>query len=272
MKEFFKKNRAGIISGLLLSTITAIVVIECSRPRLLPIPLDTASVLISDLLNNSALYDLSTKYKIGGEFPDSLFNVHPDSSGIMLWFCKDDTNKDFFLELEYVKGYDSTKLPQFPVTNRLFRPLTTFPYPRTEKRDTATIKRIVKTSKYTSNAKLQTIDSATAIHYIKAFRKFQSPGGTPKFCKYNFCYIVKNYWLDDFRRTIGNKGYGRYYLGYEKTDAHGRPVPNKIRLILTGVDQYGASMVKGLRIPMGQSGATAIDPILQSSWPPPPWK
>lgn len=229
-------------------------------------PLDLAAKIMHVYLSKPEGRNLATNSQYGGEFPVDLFRPAinsscsvADSCGIALWFCIDPNSNDFYLALERdTWNYQYDRLPTFPRSNVLYKPVGRFKIPPGGLITENAIKGYVLGHNRVPNEPLQAIDSAEVIRGIKLFRsRFQN------WSRYNFSFIAENNRGDvaDCITAAGPAGYLRYYIGFEDS-VGGRVMPNKMRVILVSADRNGRNQAHGRK---------SEDPILQSSWPPPPY-
>jgi len=229
-------------------------------------PLDSAAILVSDMLLIPTLNKMANSFAAGGTFPARLFRVSPDSSGIILWYGFDPHSREVFLALEQLKNYDVANMPKYPTASKLVRSASIFTRTITSPVDRLSIKTQFQNERITDN-EVQSIDNATLRKRMNSFDSLLRTMPDGKGEKYNqylfsFFHDSRDGTFDNFLDQAGRNGYVRYYFGYDERDK-----PNRIRVILVAVDADGRNVTSinaGGRTNDEGDGVT-----LQKSWPPP---
>jgi hypothetical protein len=273
MEEFTEREKlirkkafiAGSLLGIALSAIVGVSTYFVKKSD--RYSLDNAAGIVVDLFKETDLKTAAKDYGIGGDFPVKIFrDIHDqcnskDSCGIALWFCFDKANKQLFVAAEATpQQYDYKRMPKYPA-GKTYRPVRIFPYPWTDY-DDAALKSYIKyeVNKPLLGQAVEISDSLVRI-YIDDFRT-----AFGKHSQYSFSFFAENAKneLDHCISQAEPNGFIRYYFGYQAQHPQSRrAMPNKIRVVLVAADQDGDNVVDG--------SARAVDPIVQSSWPPPPW-
>jgi hypothetical protein len=227
-----------------------------------PIPIEKAGELISDLLSNSnpKVTDI-TSYALGGTFPAKLLRVHPDSSGVLLWFCfKGGAKPELFLALEQLKQYDPANLPQLPINPNLTRPQNPFKNTNGTQHSPADLVTFLKNHSVKTNTSIP-IKNLLVKKYVESFDSLMNQildGNNKRYNDYNFSFFEENAAknLKTLVDQAGSNGFVRYYFGFDELEK-----PNRIRVILVSVNSAGKNITT-------INGQNAL--IVQKSWPPPP--
>lgn len=221
------------------------------------ISLDSASLLVSNILNIPALNKVVSSYALGGTFPVKSFRVLPENSGIILWSCvTEGKNPELFLALEQLKSYDTARLPKSPASQSLMRPQFLFKNAMTAPYTAASARKFIEGHTITKNGELP-ITNGEVVNGMDGFNLLM--GTMPeRYNKYPFSYFRESEdgTFKQFLDQAGENGFVRYYFGFNETEK-----VNLIRVILVAVDAAGKNITS-------INGGEAL--ILQRSWPPPP--
>ncbi len=251
-----------MISKTFLFFLLVNLMIPRDQPPTESIPIKEAGILVSGILNQPVLKKIPSTYTLGGTFPAKLFQLHPDSSAIILWFCfKGGAKPELFLALEQLKKYDSANLPIHPTSSKLSRPQIPFKDTNGTHNTPTEIERYIERHSITNNVSIP-IANALAQRYISSFDSLMNTmrdSQGVKYNKYPFSIFEENS-TRDLKRFVdqaGANGFVRYYFAFDDKEK-----PNRIRIVLVAVTAAGKNITK-----IGTADAL----ILEKSVPPPPY-
>lgn len=228
-----------------------------------------AAARISDFLHDPRRKALASSDGFSGYFEADYFKAiesacgSNENCGIRMWFCQDSVNNDLFLAIEKeVAVYDSGNLPTHPpVGATLYRSRPGGGYAQQTTDDHA-VTQFLRAAPNTRPLPAVRISRDEVVKGIDHFKKIWGQE-----CAYSLSFFAETN-ERDIRHCVeqaGTGGYFRYFIGYAMRDLNDVALPNRFRLILVATDSNGRARLKV------QSQKNPEDPILQSSWPPPPF-
>lgn len=234
--------------------------------------IEEAAKLSYTYLKHPELSKIFNSYSTGGTLPAKYFEIKYDSGGVLFWFCyKPGNNPELFLAMEQLEWYDTTRLPQKPISNFLKKSKNLFKYNGSTSSSKDVINYFVTHTESVNED--EDIPNALVQQYVNSFDSLMNAksDGKGKYCTYPFSFFdrrrdfedgkfVQSRDYEDFISQTPKNGFVRYYLGFDENDSS-----NRIRVILFSTDSSGRNITK--KRPSSKSNDALI---LQRSWPPPP--
>ncbi len=226
--------------------------------------LDEAVHLILAFLKEPKLKELALSEAIGGTVSrDAIKNEFGAIfNGSMGWYCRNQENNNYpKLFIAFEDGsYDVGKVPDFPTSETLLCPSSTFTYKGNDINEQAVLDMLL-TDQIPLAGNIR-IYKAEVMKFINQLP--DESDGIP----YNVfpCSFFEN--RGAVNRDIeefllhGSLVAVRYYFGYDTSYSHKKS--NRIRVIFVGVDSNGKNIIETGPI------TTVTSRLVQNSWPPPP--
>ncbi len=218
-----------------------------------------AETLVNSFVSDAILSQVAVNWALGGTIDKNHLQLPNPSTGVMAWFCLDQSTSGnylpFFLAFEKFSNFTTNPYPSQPANSNLYVAKSQFTYSPGEP-----VGDLLKTHKETlANPISEDLKNTEVVDLTNSFKQnFPMDSNNEKFNEEPLAFFnndkPSNGGASEWDQFIGqpNMAAIRYYFGYDATE----PI-NKIRVIMVGVNSEGANMISD----------TATDLIIEKGLP-----
>lgn len=211
------------------------------------IDFQTAKTLVNNFVSDSVLGQVAVNWALGGTVGKNHLQLPNQSTGVMAWFCLDQSASGnqlpFFLAFEKFSNFTTNPYPSQPANSSLDVANSQFAYSPGQPVGT-----LLKTHKESlANPINQVVTSAEVVQFINSFNQnFPKDNNNEKFNKEPLAFfsneIPPGETSSDWDQFISQPNLAaiRYYFGYDPTET-----TNDIRIVMVGVNSQGENLLSG---------------------------